>query len=85
MFRSGSMSELLVFRFFLVFKFGYGRYIKESLLSLFSRCHARGCEHPVQVATHEYVSDLLYVMLLNVTRSDSRWVQMSIVSCTDIS
>ena len=53
----------------MVFKFGYGRYIKEGLLSLFSRCHARVCGHPVQVATHVYVSDLLYVMLFNVTRS----------------
>ena len=53
----------------MVFNFVYGRYIKEGLLSLFSRCHARVCGHPVQVATHVYVSDLLYVMLFNVTRS----------------
>ena len=64
------MSELLVFfRFYWYLKLGYGRYIMEGLLSLFSRCHARVCGHPVQVATHVHVSDLLYVMLFNVTRS----------------
>jgi hypothetical protein len=45
----------------------------------------KGVSDLFQVITHDGVDNLLFVMLFNVTRSDSHWVQMSIVSCMDVS